>query len=84
MNMVSPLDIVVNMSGDSVIRPFVSIASITNIANIATSDNIANNVMSPSGDRGVKPVGNLTAEDPFLVQPDLPNWVTCLNLKPRI
>ena len=59
-----------------------NIASIANIANMANSENIAHNVMSPLGERTVKAVGNVSAEDLFLVQPDLPDWVTCLHTSP--
>ena len=83
MNLISPLDIVGNMSADknSVIGPFVSIANGENIASIASSANIANianSVLDPFGnigDRTANPLGNLSAVDPFLVQPDLPSWV---------
>ena len=83
MNMISPLDIAGNVSADknSVIGPFMSIANGENIANIASSANIANianSVLDPFGnigDRTANPLGNLSAVDPFLVQPDLPSWV---------
>ena len=89
LKMISPLDIVGNMSSDktSLIDPFVNsenIASIANIANIASSANIANianGVMDPIansanfGDAEFNPLANISTVDPFFVQPDLPNWV---------
>ena len=89
LKMINPLDIVGNMSSDktSLIDPFVNgenIASIANIANIASSANIANianGVMDPLADSanfkdgGFNPLANISAVDPFFVQPDLPNWV---------
>ena len=80
MSMISPLDLAGNMSADknSVIGPFVNLAKSDNNGNIA---NIANNVMDPFaniGDGAINPLANISAVDPFFVQPDLPNWV-CLN-----
>ena len=89
LKMISPLDIVGNMSSDkgSLIDPFVNsenIESIANIANIASSANIANianGVMDPLTnsanfeDGGFNPLANISAVDPFFVQPDLPDWV---------
>ena len=86
LKMISPLNIVGNMSSDkpSLIDPFVNSENIANIANIASSANIANianGVMDPLAnsanfeDGGVNPLANISAVDPFFVQPDLPNWV---------
>ena len=89
LKMISPLDIVGNMSSDqtSLIDPFMNsenIASIANIANIASSANIANianGVMDPLAnsanfeDGAVNPLANISAVDLFFVQPDLPDWV---------
>ena len=77
MNMLSPLDIVGNMSSDS----FVNSENIASIANIASSANIANIVMDPLGnsanfgDGEVNPLANISTVDLFFVQPDLPDWV---------
>ena len=80
MKMISPLDLAGNMSADknSVIGPFVSIANSENNGNIASSADIANIVMDPFaniGDGAINPLANISAVDPFFVQPDLPNWV---------
>ena len=53
----------------------VSSENIANIANIVTSASSANIVMDPFGNIGDRALGNLSAADPFLVQPDLPDWV---------
>ena len=87
--MIPPVDIVGNMSAgkNSAIGPFVSVESGDNIASIVNSENIANIanivssassaniVMDPFGNIGDRALGNLSAADPFLVQPDLPDWV---------
>ena len=77
MNMIPPVDIVGNMSAgeNSAIGPFVSVVS---------SENIANIVMDPFGNIGDRALGNISAVDPFLVQPDLPNWVGLMTMTPAL
>ena len=93
--MISPVDIVGNISADknSAIGPFVNVASgenvasivnSENIANIVNSANIANIVMDPFGNIGDRALGNISAVDPFLVQPDLPKWVGLMTMTPAL
>ena len=90
--MISPVDIVGNISADknSAIGPFVNVASGENVASIVnsetivSSENIANIVMDPFGNFGDRALGNISAVDPFLVQPDLPNWVGLMTMTPAL
>ena len=57
------------------IANIVNSENIANIANIVSSASSENIVMDPFGNIGDRALGNLSAADPFLVQPDLPDWV---------
>ena len=64
-----------NIANIANIVNIVNSENIANIANIVSSASSANIVMDPFGNLGDRALGNLSAADPFLVQPDLPDWV---------
>ena len=66
---------IANIVNSENIANIVSSENIANIANIVSSASSANIVMDPFGNIGDRALGNISAVDPFLVQPDLPNWV---------